>query len=44
MAVASTSLISAELGQMSRRKTGEPSLPVPSGSEYRSMSIVPARA
>ena len=41
---AMTSPISAWDGQMSRRYTGCPSLPVPSGSVVRSVSIVPARA
>ena len=41
---AMTSPISAGDGQMSRRYTGCPSLPVPSGSAVRSVSIDPARA
>src|SRR5271166_78231 len=41
---ATVSLISAELGQMSRRYTGAPELSRPSGSPYRSISILPASA
>jgi hypothetical protein len=43
-AVATACSISAWVGQTSRRKTGAPSLPSPSGSVARSMSIRPARA
>ena len=41
---AMTSPVSACDGQMSRSQTGRPSLPVPSGSLVRSVSMVPARA
>ena len=44
MAAAMTSSISLALGQMSARKTGWPSEPVPSGSVVMSRSIVPASA
>jgi hypothetical protein len=44
MVAAMTSPISLLLGQMSRRNTGWPSLPVPSGWVVRSMSVVPAMA
>jgi hypothetical protein len=44
IACSMTALTSSAVGQMSRRYTGSPSEPVPSGSVSRSTSIVPARA
>ena len=39
-----TASISEDDGQISRRNTGDPSVPVPNGSFNRSMSMVPASA
>jgi hypothetical protein len=44
MARPMTERISSGSGQMSARKTGAPSEPVPSGSVVRSMSTRPASA
>ncbi len=41
---AMASVTSARVGHTSLRKTGFPSLPVPSGSAYGSKSMVPASA